>query len=92
MGTVHINLTSVDNFEHINYLDCPHFAVGHVDQWSENGYLLFEGMIYWYEVDRKDQCDNIRSPLTIRDFLSFAEKNQIAIPDNFMEKLAESAK
>ena len=92
MGTVHINMTSTDDFAHINYLDCPHFTVGNVDQWSEHGYLLFEGMIYWYEVDRKDQCDNIRSPLTIRDFLTIAKEKQIAIPDSFMDKLAESAR
>ncbi len=43
----------MENFEHIFYLDCPHFTVGRVDQWGEHGFLLFEGKIYSYEEDRK---------------------------------------
>ena len=35
----------MENYEHIYYLDCPHFTVGRVDQWGEQGYLLFEGKI-----------------------------------------------
>ena len=80
----------MENHQDIVYLDCPHFTVGHVDQWGEQGYLLFEGTVYWYEVDRKDQCDSMSSPLAIRDFLIYAEKNQISIPESFMKKLTEA--
>ena len=77
----------MENYEQIYYLDCPHFTVGRVDQWGESGYLLFEDKVYYYEEDRKDQCGTTNSPMTIRDFLTYAEKSQILIPDDFMEKL-----
>jgi len=77
----------VENYEQIFYLDCPHFTVGHVDQWGEQGYLLFEGKVYSYDEDRKNQCGTTHSPMTINDFLMYAEKHQISIPEDFMEKL-----
>ena len=80
---------SMDNYEHIYYLDCPHFTVGDVDQWGEHGYLLFEDMVYAYEEDRKDQCGRTYSPVTVAEFLIYADKNQIPIPADFMKKLDE---
>ena len=80
----------MENYEEIFYLDCPHFTVGHVDQWGEHGYLLFEGKVYFYEVDRKDQCSTTRSPVTIKEFLAFAEERQILIPEAFLKKLMEA--
>jgi hypothetical protein len=80
----------MENYEHIFYLDCPHFTVGHVDQWGEHGYLLFEGKVYFYEVDRKDQCATTRLPTTIKEFLAYAEKHQISIPEDFLKKLMEA--
>lgn len=80
----------MENYEEIFYLDCPHFTVGHVDQWGERGYLLFEGKVYFYEVDRKDQCAATRSPVTIKEFLAFAEERRIAVPEAFLEKLMEA--
>lgn len=77
----------MENYENIYYLDCPHFTVGHVDQWGEQGYLFFEGKVYAYEENRKDQCGRTYSPMTINDFLAFAERNQIEIPADFMNKL-----
>ncbi|HEV7643378.1 MAG TPA: hypothetical protein VGO50_05480 [Pyrinomonadaceae bacterium] len=79
----------MENYEQIFYLNCPHFTVGRVDQWGEQGYLLFEGKVYSYEEDRKDQCGRTYSPTTIKDFLMYAEQFQIPIPDDFMEKLRE---
>lgn len=79
----------MENYENIYYLDCPHFTVGHVDQWGEQGYLLFEGKIYSYEEDRKDQCGRTYSPMTISDFLEYADKYQIVIPADFMQNLME---
>jgi hypothetical protein len=79
----------MENYEEIFYLDCPHFTVGHVDQWGEHGYLLFEGKVYFYEVDRKDQCSTTRSPATIKEFLVYADKHQIPIPEAFLKKLEE---
>jgi hypothetical protein len=81
----------MENYEHIFYLDCPHFTVGHVDQWGEHGYLLFENEVYFYEEDRKEQCGSTRSPMTIKDFLGYAEKSQIAIPNDFMQTLIEAS-
>jgi hypothetical protein len=80
----------MENYEHIFYLDCPHFTVGHVDQWGERGYLLFEGKVYFYEVDRKDQCHTARSPVTVGEFLKYAGNSQIQIPESFLEKLMEA--
>jgi hypothetical protein len=67
----------------------PAFTVGRVDQWGEQGYLLFGGKVYSYEEDRKDQCGRTYSPITVEDFLIHAEQLQISIPDDFMEKLRE---
>lgn len=77
----------MDNYEHIWYLDCPHFTVGHVDQWGEQGYLLFEGKVYSYEEDRKDQTGRTYSPMTIEDFLKYAESSQISVPEDFAKRL-----
>jgi hypothetical protein len=49
-------------------------------------------MVYWYEVDRKEQCENTRSPLTIEEFLSYAESNKLSIPGYFMARLKEASK
>jgi len=80
----------MENYEQIFYLDHPHFTVGRVDQWGEQGYLLFESKVYSYEEDRKEQCGRTHSPTTIREFLAFAEKNQIPIPEDFFKKLMEA--
>jgi hypothetical protein len=80
----------MENCEQIFYLDCPHFTVGHVDQWGENGYLLFENKVYSYDEDRKNQCGTTHSPMTIEEFLTYAETLQISIPDEFKEKLKEN--
>jgi hypothetical protein len=80
----------LENYEHIFYLDCPHFTVGHVDQWGENGYLLFEGKVYSYEENRKDQCGTTHSPRSIEDFINYAERVQIEIPEAFAAKLKEA--
>jgi len=77
----------MENYENIYYGNCPHFTVGNVDQWGEQGYLLFEGKVYSYEEDRKGQCGTTHSPRLISDFLAFAKKHQISIPDDFMQKL-----
>lgn len=79
----------MENYEQIFYLDCPHFTVGRVDQWGEQGYLLFEGKVYSYEEDRKEQSGRTHSPVTINEFLAFAEKLQITIPEDFLRKLTE---
>ncbi len=80
----------MENYEKIIYLDCPHFTVGRVDQWGEQGYLLFEGKVYSYEEDRKEQCGRTHSPTTIKEFLAFAEVRQIQIPADFLKKLLEA--
>ena len=82
----------MENYEQIFYLDCPHFTVGRVDQWGEQGYLLFENKVYSYEEDRKEQCGRTHSPTLIKDFLIYAEKFQISIPDDFMSRLLEIIK
>jgi hypothetical protein len=79
------------NYEQIFYLDCPHFTTGRVDQWGEHGYLLFESKVYFYEEDRKEQCGSTCSPMTIKDFLDYAENNQISIPNDFLQKLVEAS-
>ncbi|HQU82770.1 MAG TPA: hypothetical protein PKY59_06585 [Pyrinomonadaceae bacterium] len=79
----------MENYENIYYLDCPHFTVGRVDQWGEQGYLLFEGKVFSYEEDRKDQCGRTYSPMTVKEFLAFAENARIEIPEDFLKKLNE---
>lgn len=84
------NNDTVENYENIFYLDCPHFTVGRVDQWGEHGYLLFENKVYSYEEDRKEQCGRTYWPTSIEDFLQYAERLRISIPGDFMEKLTET--
>jgi hypothetical protein len=79
-----------ENFEHIYYLEHPHFTVGHVDQWGESGYLYFEGKVYSYEEDRKCQYGRTHSPRTVADFLAFAERYGIDIPGFFLDILNET--
>lgn len=76
----------MENYEKIYYLDCPHFTIGHVDQWGEQGFLLFENRVYAYDENRKDQCGTTHSPMTISDFLIYAERQQISIPRDFLDK------
>jgi len=82
----------MDSYDHIFYRDCPHFTVGHVDQWGEHGYLLYEDKVYFYEEDRKDQCGSTRSPQSIDEFLSYAGEQHISIPQDFLDKLKEVRK
>jgi hypothetical protein len=77
----------MENYENIFYLDCPHFTVGRVDQWWESGYLLFEGKVYAYEEDRKDQCGQTHSPMPIEEFLAYAKSREIEIPKDFLDEL-----
>jgi hypothetical protein len=77
----------MENYENIWYLDCPHFTVGRADQWGVHGYLLYASMVYFYEVDRKDQCSTVRSPMTIKDFLLYAEQFRIEIPTEFLKRI-----
>ena len=79
----------MNNYAHIHYLDCPHFSVGRVDQWGEHGYLLYDGKVYSYEEDRKEQCGTTYSPMTITDFLAYGRQQQIEVPDDFLKELAQ---
>lgn len=79
----------MENYENIYYGNCPHFTVGRVDQWGEQGFLLFEGKVYSYTEDRKDQYNTTHSPMSVPDFLTYANKQQIIIPEDFMKKLKE---
>ena len=82
----------MESYDHIFYLDCPHFTVGHVDQWGEQGYLLHEGKVYAYEEDRKNQCGQTYSPMSIDDFLAYAEDQRLTVPNDFLEKLKGSSR
>lgn len=84
-------LMTPENFEHIYYLEHPHFTVGHVDQWGESGYLYFEGKVYCYEEDRKCQYGRTHSPMSTNEFIAFAAKNDIEIPRFFVEILDADA-
>lgn len=47
--------------------------------------------VYSYEEDRKDQYGSTHSPMSIEDFLIYAEMNQISIPDQFLQKLHKAS-
>ncbi len=80
-------MNDIENYESIYYLDHPHFAVGHVDQWGESGYLLCDGYVYSYEEDRKCQYGRTYSKRSIDDFLGYAANANLSIPAYFMEQL-----
>ena len=79
------------NYYHIHYINCPHFTVGHVDQWGEQGYLFYEGMVYEYDEDRKCQTGSTFNPRSVEDFINFAKENDITIPPAFLKVLEEDA-
>lgn len=81
-----------EKFKHIHYLDHPHFTVGHVDQWGEGGYLLYEKQVYSYWEDRKEQYGEVHDPVDIESFLEYAKRINITIPRDFMDKLYEALK
>lgn len=80
----------MENYDHIFYLDCPHFTVGRVDQWGEQGYLLHERKVYSYDEDRKNQSGRTYAPMSIDDFLAYAEDQRLTVPNDFLEKLKGS--
>ena len=82
----------MESAEHIFYLDCPNFTVGQVDQWGEHGYLLHEGKVYAYEEDRKNQCGQTYSPMSIDEFLKYTRDNDLSIPEDFIEALTGNNK
>lgn len=79
-----------ENYEHIYYRDCPHFTDGPANQWNESGYLLHEGTVYSYEEDRKCQYGRTYSPMTPAEFLAYAKRVGIEIPEFFLEKMFDS--
>lgn len=79
----------MDSYDNIFYLDHPHFTVGRVDQWGEQGYLLFEDKVYAYEEDRKNQCGRTYSPMSIDEFLGYAENHEISVPEDFRRQMKE---
>ncbi len=80
----------MENYEHIYYLDHPHFTLPGANQWYENGFLFHEGKVYSYEEDRNCQCGKTYSPMEPGEFVLHAEKFQITIPSHFMELLNPS--
>lgn len=72
-----------NEFSHIYYQNHPHFTVGKVDQWGESGYLFFEGRVFSYWEDRKDQCGETYGPMSGEEFLALAKKLSIEIPSDF---------
>ncbi|QQS34332.1 MAG: hypothetical protein IPM50_07135 [Acidobacteriota bacterium] len=84
-------MNEIENYENIYYLEHPHFTVGHVDQWGESGYLYFEGKVYSYEEDRKCQYGRTYSPMTINEFIAYAARYQIEIPQFFLDVLDNAA-
>jgi hypothetical protein len=76
-----------NDYSQINYRKCPHFTVGRVDQWGERGYLFYEGLVYGYESDRKEQYDRVYSPMTKSEFLAYAESENISVPESFAKYL-----
>lgn len=37
----------------------PHHCSAGADQWGEEGYVLWEGQVYRYSIDRKNQQDEL---------------------------------
>lgn len=80
-----------ENFDNIYYLEHQHFTVGHVDQWGESGNLYFEGRVYSYEEDRKCQYGRTYSPMSINEFIAYAVRYQVEIPQLFLGILDNAA-
>ena len=77
-----------DEFPHVSYWEHPHYAC-EADQWGEYGYLLYEGKVYHYHEDRKEQLGWTDSPRSIEDFLAFIRKKRIKISPEFRALLKE---
>ena len=78
-----------EHYTHIYYKDCPHFTIGRVDQWGERGYLFYEGMVYDYMEDRKEQYNTVEHPRTVPEFIDFADYRGIEIPERFLEAIKQ---
>lgn len=76
-----------NEYDHIFYDNHPHFTVGEVDQWGEQGFLFFEGRVFHYWENRKDQCGETSNPMTIETFMEYAKQQSIEIPEAFMRVL-----
>ena len=74
-----------EDYKHIWYKDCPHFTIGTVDQWGENGYLYFDNEVYFYFEDRKGQYGEVSNPKSVAIFIQYAKANKIEIPEAFMK-------
>lgn len=79
----------MENYEHIYYLNCPHFTVGRVDQWGEQGFLFHEGHVYEYTEDRKDQWGRTFNQMSIAEFYDLVKSRGLEVPDAFLAKLNE---
>lgn len=64
--------------------------MGRVDQWGESGYLFFDGHVYAYEEDRKDQCGRTYLKMTVPEFVDLSGRLKIDIPAEFMASLKEN--
>lgn len=73
------------------YGDYPHFGVSG-SQWEEKGYVFYEGEVYSYRLDRKDQFDEMYYPQSIEEFLASAMEKKLNIPDAFLKILEEYKK
>lgn len=74
-------------YDHIYYKNCPHFTVGRVDQWGEQGYLFFEGHVYEYNEDRKDQWGETYNQMSVQEFMTYAKRRKVNIPNEFLIKI-----
>lgn len=72
------------------YRNRPHFTVGHVDQWGEQGYFIFEGKIFNYTDDRKSGYYSANeTPFTPEEFIQTCKEDDIVIPPEFLSALKE---
>jgi hypothetical protein len=50
--------------------DQPHHCNPGADQWGETGYVLWEGQVHWYSIDRKNQTDELGERWSPEAFLA----------------------
>lgn len=71
-------------YNHIDYRQCTYFNVGIPNQWHEQGFLVYEGMIYRYSDDRHDNYYQVDWKMTPEEFSVYARNHELEIPSGFL--------
>ncbi|MFT5617895.1 MAG: hypothetical protein ACI85I_001121 [Arenicella sp.] len=86
-GNFMTNGQIMKTYNHIDYRQWPYFNIGIPNQWHEEGFMIYEGMIYRFADDKHDFHYQIDMKMTSQEFIDYTKKKEIKIPTGFMNQL-----